>query len=936
MIFRLPFLFIFIVFSISLSAQTKLSDIENLYHPEEFATFDYAVKLNWKGKPYHVFTYDNVIKLSSLDDLNEPSIIIETMTDCNNVGVIGIKGDFLYTTSSSAILEFDLSDKIQTRRFPHPKSTPSSIYWLTENSILIKFSGATNLERKIAKLDINTGEFYFKTIPAARHLIYSGDQFIAFEYNNQSIVKYDLGATNDTEEIFSDSNLNYIGTHNFNTSLFFQDSQNSVYNYTSDQTLTQVCEKFSLEENEYTWSDGKYFYTKNYNNQNSSSDLWSIFSIENCNYLGYVSLDLFNSEVFVENENSITLLYSEEKILKIDHQSFKIDTFFLGFYDRYSSIYKNGKIYLISNSEDDETLISIVDIETKEVHIYNTFLKENSFFSKGVHVHVNEAQEVLISGIFDENLTTVLFDSTITEVNRKVLTNTIDYGLSIDNSEYWNIRNDAIYINTQNNILRYSEDSLVQLNDYPFHSGSIISDGFLYGFLNRNDSTFFDVVDIQNNTSLFENNVDFQEIFVSYELMKISDEIYLKENNGDVRKIYPYGNIETLELSNMIRTIYHKAKDKILVLTDYHDLAWFDGESFEIVQHEVNSYTSTYQHWNQNSVVKTLVIDSDQGVAIFSFDEETGESFINERFNTGYYINGGYDQSGKEWKVIATFNSDNDNVTLYAFNGNQIKNIDLQELEFEAVSGSYSYVNEHVFFSNRYNRSYAYSELTGVIDLSALFPDQIIADVYYANNQYYITTYSNDDVFVKSLNQELDLVTDIFSSYISDCSTLRDHYFLGKRDDENLLLVLSTAEWGKEIYNLSLTSDEVSLIADINEGPLSGFQQLEFITDNALYFTGQSERSNTQLYKIDIQNELTNSITKDEFRTLNVFPNPVNKFLYLSEPLENILIYDLHGKAVIQNTTEVKMVDVENLISGIYMIEGNTISSRYQAKFIKI
>ena len=71
--------------------------------------------------------------------------------------------------------------------------------------------------------------------------------------------------------------------------------------------------------------------------------------------------------------------------------------------------------------------------------------------------------------------------------------------------------------------------------------------------------------------------------------------------------------------------------------------------------------------------------------------------------------------------------------------------------------------------------------------------------------------------------------------------------------------------------------------------------------------------------------------------TLVVFPNPVQNELRFSSAMElsSVVIYDMTGKVVLRNATTKEMINVAELMKGVYFIKATSGTSVYTSKFIK-
>ena len=73
--------------------------------------------------------------------------------------------------------------------------------------------------------------------------------------------------------------------------------------------------------------------------------------------------------------------------------------------------------------------------------------------------------------------------------------------------------------------------------------------------------------------------------------------------------------------------------------------------------------------------------------------------------------------------------------------------------------------------------------------------------------------------------------------------------------------------------------------------------------------------------------------------SFSIYPNPVNTFLNINltdnDILTKVIIIDITGKIVLEQTDNLATVNVENLANGLYIIELLSAEKSYQGKFIK-
>lgn len=107
--------------------------------------------------------------------------------------------------------------------------------------------------------------------------------------------------------------------------------------------------------------------------------------------------------------------------------------------------------------------------------------------------------------------------------------------------------------------------------------------------------------------------------------------------------------------------------------------------------------------------------------------------------------------------------------------------------------------------------------------------------------------------------------------------------------------------------------------------------------DGSLYVIGGNTTSSIQSSISSVQkaNIVTSTSDSPKIDIINVSPNPASSYLKLGVKLEALKIYNLHGQEV-SNLINVDQIDVSNLNTGIYFINGIINDKRYHSKFIKI
>ncbi|MCD4796422.1 MAG: T9SS type A sorting domain-containing protein, partial [Candidatus Cloacimonetes bacterium] len=111
---------------------------------------------------------------------------------------------------------------------------------------------------------------------------------------------------------------------------------------------------------------------------------------------------------------------------------------------------------------------------------------------------------------------------------------------------------------------------------------------------------------------------------------------------------------------------------------------------------------------------------------------------------------------------------------------------------------------------------------------------------------------------------------------------------------------------------------------------------IEFkIYNGSLYFRAGYTTAGNELWKLTTEGtEINNPVESPAF---NLYPNPVHNEINIDIPeeIENIIIYDITGKIVLNNVTG-KTIDISDFVEGTYFIK-ITVSDKVRIqKFVKV
>lgn len=191
---------------------------------------------------------------------------------------------------------------------------------------------------------------------------------------------------------------------------------------------------------------------------------------------------------------------------------------------------------------------------------------------------------------------------------------------------------------------------------------------------------------------------------------------------------------------------------------------------------------------------------------------------------------------------------------------------------------------------------------------------------------------STDDSYLYTIESDNDIISLVkynLDNYLDNISTKlinQNYRFLQLTDQNELLIAYSSednTEYGFMIYN----STDLSEVQTIQTYDYSFPQGIIKVNDNYIY---------TVPYEDKIYSTELTSVTKeinDEF--LNVYPNPTDDYLKFDLNNFDFRIYDNTGNLILKGFSKTGKINVNNLITGNYLIlinENNNISIK---KFIK-
>lgn len=203
------------------------------------------------------------------------------------------------------------------------------------------------------------------------------------------------------------------------------------------------------------------------------------------------------------------------------------------------------------------------------------------------------------------------------------------------------------------------------------------------------------------------------------------------------------------------------------------------------------------------------------------------------------------------------------------------------------------------------------------------------------NNSVYFFAYSNEGrtLFWKTDGTEegTKALTTSATSFSSSLAVFKNKLYLGASDG----IV------GTELWESDGTSAGTRLLKDIQPAGItvgaSSYPEGFYNHDNKmLYFLADNGRTGKELWRLDGTNL---KVASFETAKISIFPNPSSSILNVqlinNEEVNKITITDLSGRKVKEEKGNHTKINIENLPSGIYIMDVYTGNSKVSNKFIK-
>ncbi len=936
-----------LLFCLDSNAQERVSNYEQYSQIETIARNGKSYKLHWNDINYIVTSSGNTIKLQDPSALDQPPIVIETEMNCGSFHKLNVvNGDFLYVGNSYEIQEIDLIEEKSTRRFSlREYGSINSMTGDNQNGIICEIFTAQNIEKEYVRIDLSNGQSSLTILPPSHSVIHFQEELLVFSSDSTVLWSYNL-AENSHTLLTSGTSLRPILSIDEGTEVLFTNSTGQIFSYDSNNVVAEKCfnQYLNLGVYDKAFYDDKYIYKQSYSEQHFGDYIFTVHDKNTCVYhVAFSGRNMVRSPIYTSfDKNEYLIFQFAFEIVMLDLNTLEVDNYNTSTEFVYDIHVDENNYYFIWENSNERFEITKIDLRTGASITHNTMEAYALFSYSNLNLTTNDSNQLICTGHFDNQHTSIVFDNDLNEVNRYNIGQVENFGLILNTPDSWKYDNEMIYSQQSRTIHIFKDGLLEASNDYRYHPSPILKDKQVFGFINMDNSTFFTKYDIEADSLHLVKELPFVQENYIYNLYSLNEKIYQLKQYNKLVEFYPNSDAMEIEIPYDIRKVYHQANDKVLVkanIEGIYKLAWFDGEQFDVViDEEVNSVNLIYQSWSNNTAIKILVFKSENGHILYSFDEITGEELILEEYQIETRIPLINNTSNK-WKMMAFF--EGLDALIIATNGKRVNTYDLSDLLFQqGWSSLFSYENDHLFFTNVNQESFIVDQFSNATNISDLVDDRQILEVIYSEDNYYFITRNSSEIVISEADKDLDVSDELARINLSSCYTVNDVQYLGKTDDEELVITIPSFEYGNELWSISPETKSVELVVDLNQSSLNGFGQVEFFNNSELYFTGSEELNNNQLYRLDVNNTSVsiNEIFPKE-NLLKISPNPGTNEISFDTPLKNIRIINAQGKLVISDnpSQNTKSMNISSLSNGLYFITGQSKEGRmFQSPFVKI
>lgn len=141
-------------------------------------------------------------------------------------------------------------------------------------------------------------------------------------------------------------------------------------------------------------------------------------------------------------------------------------------------------------------------------------------------------------------------------------------------------------------------------------------------------------------------------------------------------------------------------------------------------------------------------------------------------------------------------------------------------------------------------------------------------------------------------------------------------------------------EHGQQLWVTQGTAETTQIIIPENPKPgaLSHTENIKVLNENIYYAANYDTEFESSIYHLGLN---MSTVEPHLDAKINLYPNPTDQVIYLSEEMKWIDIYSLAGEKILSLKDE-KSIDVSFLNKGVYLLKAITQNGKYyHSKFVK-
>ena len=940
---------IFILSLATISAQEKVSSIENFLIPEQVHQESSLSYIHYNDADYAMYLDLDQLKLVDINDEDAGVLSYQIQLECFKVletEMLSNLENKIYLSSGAIIQEINLDEPDEVKLFSFQTLTQPKALYIRNNYIVGYKDGIDDITIEIIDLTDFSTQVY----------AYEGYTRLA-PFDNRLLVvspKYDklteLDITTGNLEVFHEGGgiMKAWNVGDNKNELVFRDSTEYFFSYNFETKVKDtICHFYGHQLDNYIFNSNNNIYYPGQFFTSFENFLYGINKEDCYTNESFQNFDLSNiPQTYSENGEDIILfqgsnsviIYNEttdenfvhEVALGSTAKSIKVDNFVyvLGNVQDFSGKFRLSRFDMLTGDH----LEILYDIPDIGIQFKIAMIDDNSLVILDEIEHLNS---VIRLSLFNDDY----------EIRN--MTASRDYGLIYNN--YWNRHGTTISANLHQpeyRLLSLKDEQLTEVDLPDFKIGYYQWDDKIAGMSVQDDDLYFKIFDQSTQSVIEENYISSFANKERYSIVKIGD-TYYEIINDRLYQRFPLNHIFPLfEEDEIYDVVFQSESEIVVILEDAQDifsLARITTNGIEIIYSDLpKRHFKDIDVWVDNDHRLMLLFEDSENeeTNIFSFDTQTGELLLNELYSG--LVKRSYSVGEIHgWMTLEFEDADNQEF-IVATNGKKVKKFEIGNLEVEPIYNFASqYINGYLFFTDEELGLVAVNEENLVIDISDDFGGIYrVHEGMLIDDTYYFIGSDDRAIMVFTSNLDFTELEQLYTTSLKYCSLNWKPQYLGNDVNGDILFTLETKNNGNEIWAINPESKEVNLYKDINGLPSSSIKSVEFLHEGIVYFKASDSTGIIQLYKLPVSFQPVNTTeTVINPNEVGLYPNPVSSHLSLTIPLSSIVIKNISGIEVYKNSKiEVtSILDIQTLSTGIFILEGlDSDGLRYTQKFVKM